>query len=66
MDEDDNVIEIRRYLPVNENVHPGEQTLHDDLARAVTLAIEDGLTAAQIVGILYFVTRRFSEQADEW
>lgn len=60
------VVEIRDYLPDDENVHPGEQALYDGLAHSVQMALDDGLTAAQIVGILYLAMRRFSEQADEW
>ena len=60
------VVEISDYLPDDENIHPGEQSFHDGLARSVQMALDDGLTAAQIVGVLYLVMRRFSEQADEW
>lgn len=59
------VIEISDYLP-DDGIDPGEQALHDRLHDAVQKALDEGLTAAQIVGILYLAMRRFSEQADEW
>lgn len=60
------VVEIRDYLPDADGIDPGEQTLYDGLTRSVQNALDEGLTAAQIVGILYLAMRRFSEQADEW
>ena len=60
------VIEISDYLPGDENIHPGEQALYDDMQEVVQKGLDSGLTAIQITGLLYLLTRRFSEQADEW
>lgn len=60
------VVEIRDYLPEDETIHPGEQRMYDGLSRSIQKALDEGLTAAQIVGILYLAMRRFSEEADAW
>jgi hypothetical protein len=65
MPSDDNVIDLRDHRR-SHNVDPVEQDVYDDISDAIIYGLENGLTPAQIAGLLAYAKMRFMRQSDEW
>lgn len=62
---DDNIINFSPLRSRRRGVPPGEQALSDAVYAAMQTALDNGLTASQVIGVLHFVVENLTRSASE-